>query len=216
MKNKIRFSSILGAAILVMSLFGGGCSTPPTAFESYFFDTKTNVTEHVSTVLTTNATTGAVIANVQTNLLPTVVSEPSVALKTWTGVISGVVNTVSPGSGGIVGIGLLGLASLFGINRHRKLNAALEVADVHETESVNTRIIAENFAQSIEVLREVLKTTPQGQALDVKIVDMLQRNQTSTGLIREAANIVQYTVNNEKAKAAAQKILALLPAQQPA
>lgn len=215
MNPKIHSSTFFASlALLVFTL--AGCSTPPTAFESYFFDTKTNVTEHVSTVLTTNATTGAVIANVQTNLLPTVVSEPSVALKSWAGLASTVVNTVSPGSGGIVGIALLGIASLFGINRHRKLNAALEVADVHETESSNTRIIAENFAQSIEVLREVLKTTPQGQALDVKIVDMLQRNQTSTGLIREAANIVQYTVNNEKAKAAAQKILALLPAQQPA
>ncbi len=198
---------------LVSALIGGGCSTPPSAVEDYFFDTKTNITAIVSEVITTNATTGAIIVNVQTNLLPTVTSAPSVALQSWASLASGVVNTVSPGSGGIVGVILLGLASIFGLNRHKKLNAANATLVGVSTQAQTAQTLAENFAQSIEVLREVLKTTPQGQAMDLKIVDMLQRNQMTVGLIREAVAIVDNTVSNAAAKAAAQKILALLPAQ---
>ena len=198
--------------ILVMALIGGCSSTAPSAVESYLFNTVTNYTPEVHAVMTTNAA-GVVFVNIQTNLLPTVTSAPSVALKSWAGLAGGVANTVSPGSGGIVGVILLGLAGLFGINRQRKLTAAVRKSDGFSNRANVAEALSENFAQSIEVLREVLKTTPQGQALDVKIVDMLQRNQMTVGLIREAVAIVDNTVSNASAKAAAQKILALLPAQ---
>lgn len=196
--------------ILVCALSGGCTSTAPSAVESYLFTTTTNYTPEVHTILTTN-TAGIVTANIQTNLLPTVTSAPSVALQSWAGLASGVANTVSPGSGGIVGLSLLGIAGFFGINRQRKLTEAVRVADGHAATATTAQAVAENFAQSIEVLREVLKTTPQGQAMDLKIVDMLQRNQMTVGIIRDAAAIVDNTVSNAAAKSAAQKILALLP-----
>jgi hypothetical protein len=196
---------------LVLALNGGCSSTAPSAVESYLFTTTTNYTPEVHTILTTN-TAGIVTANVQTNLLPTVTSSPSVALQSWAGLASGVANTISPGSGGIVGLSLLGIAGFFGLNRQRKLTEAVRVSEGHESAATTAQALAENFAQSIEVLREVLKTTPQGQALDVKIVDMLQRNQMTVGIIREAVGIVENTVSNAAAKATAQKILALLPA----
>ena len=191
--------------ILVFSLMGCG-TTPPAALESYLFDTRTNFTPVVSVI--TNA---AGIVNVQTNMLPTVTQTPSVALQSWAGLASGVANTVSPGSGGIVGLGLLGAAGFFGLNRQRKLTTAVRESEGHASAATTAQAVAENFAQSIEVLREVLKTTPQGQALDVKIVDMLARNQMTVGIIRDARAIVDNTVSNEAAKSAAQKILALLP-----
>lgn len=197
---------------LVLALTGGCSSTAPSAVESYLFTTTTNYTPEVHTVMTTN-TAGIVTANIQTNLLPTVTQTPSVALQSWAGLASGVANTISPGSGGIVGLSLLGAAGFFGLNRQRKLTQTVRAAEGHADRAQTAELIAENFAQSIEVLREVLKTTPQGQVMDAKIVDMLQRNQMTVGIIREAVSIVENTVSNAAAKATAQKILALLPAQ---
>jgi hypothetical protein len=215
------FLALIGAFCLT------GCgTTPPAPFEQYLFTSVTNYTPKVETVTVTNTVTvtvtntaGAVhdqaivsvITTQQTNMLATVTTTPSVALQSWAGLASGVANTVSPGSGGIVGLGLLGIAGFFGINRQRKLTEAVRASEGHASAATTAQAVAENFAQSIEVLREVLKTTPQGQVLDVKIVDMLQRNQMTVGLIRDAAAIVDNTVSNAAAKAAAQKILALLP-----
>lgn len=220
---------LLGFICLILAFSLTGCgTTPPAALENYLFVTTTNyvpkiviVTNTIERVVTVTNDAGQVIVQpvientvlVTTNQIATVTSTPSVALQSWAGLASGVANTVSPGSGGIVGLGLLGAAGFFGLNRQRKLTQAVRGAEQTEKEFFTAQALAENFAQSIEVLREVLKTTPQGQALDVKIVDMLARNQMTVGIIRDAAAIVDNTVNNAAAKSAAQKILSLLPAQ---
>lgn len=216
---------LLGFSLLcLVSLMGCG-TTPPAALENYLFVTTTNyvpkiitVTNTVERIVTVTNDAGQVSVQpirentviVTTNQIATVTQTPSVALQSWAGLASGVANTVSPGSGGIVGVSLLGLAGFFGINRQRKLTAAVRESEGHAATATTAQAVAENFAQSIEVLREVLKTTPQGQALDLKIVDMLQRNQLTVGIIRDAAAIVDNTVSNEAARDTARKILALL------
>lgn len=207
MKKLTTLFAAMPAFVFLAVVLLSGCSTPPSAFEDYLFDRQTNFVSVVSEVATTNATTGAVVVNVQTNILPTITQTPSVALQSWAGLASGVANTVSPGSGGIVGIALLGVAGLFGLNRQRKLTQVTRESAGHAEAASTSQAVAENFAQSIEVMREVLKRTPQGQALNVKIVDMLQRNQMSVGIIEDAAEIVAATVDNDKAKRAAQMIL---------
>ncbi len=202
MKTKLIIASIAAMAAIIV-----GCTTtPPAALESYLFDIKTNLTPTVLTV--TNA---AGVTFQEERLIPVVTQTPSAALNSWAALASGVANAVSPGSGSLVGIGLLGASGFFALNRQRKLTAAVQGAEQTEKEFFTAQTLAENFAQSIEVIREVLKTTPQGQSLDVRIVDMLHKNQVSIGLIREAVAIVENTVSNSAAKDAARKILSLIP-----
>ena len=217
----------LGFSLLcLVSLLMGCGTTPPAALENYLFVTTTNyvpkivtVTNTIERIVTVTNEAGQVIVQpviektvlLTTNLIGSVTQTPSAALQSWAGLASGVANTVSPGSGGIVGIALLGIAGFFGLNRQRKLTEAVQAADANSERAGTAEIVAQNFAQSIEVLREVLKTTPQGQVLDAKILKMLKQNQVTVGIIREAADIVAHTVNNDTAKLAAHKILQALP-----
>ena len=223
-------SKLLLGFCFVSILWGGGCSTPPAALENFLFVTTTNyvpkivvVTNTIERIVTVTNQSGLVesqpvretILTVQTNLLPTVTVQPSAAFVTTSSAAGAALNTLAPGAGSWLSLLLSAVAGFFALNRQRRLTQAVQLAAGHESKASTAQAVAENFAQSIEVIREVLKTTPQGQALDVKIVDMLQRNQMTVGIIREAVSIVENTVSNEAAKSAAQKILSLLPPQPP-
>jgi hypothetical protein len=227
MKTKILIAAIFAA--LAGLLFVPGCATPPPAFTDYIFDYSTNYTAKtvpVATnivereVVTTNAATGDIIIQpiretvieTVTKQIPTIEVVPSPEMKSWGALISTVAESVSPGSGSVVGLGLLGLVSMFGINQKKRLTNAEREAQGLQERVGTLGTVADSFAQSIEVLREVLKTTPQGRALDLKIVDMLQRKQIQVGIVLEAARIVSESVYNEDAKRIAQKILETLPA----
>ena len=200
----------LGFLLLSLVLLGG-CSSQPTSVERFLFDVKTNEVARVS--ITTNTVGGIATIAAQTNIAQEVIWTVKPTVTTVSNIGAGIVDNLFPGIGKLALILLTGFLSLFGLNRQRKLTEAANRADVHYERANTANAVAQNFAQSIEVLREILKTTPQGQALDLKIVDMLQRHQLTAGIIREAVSIVGNTVNNDAAKSAAGKILALLPPQ---
>ena len=200
----------LGFLLLSLVLLGG-CSSQPTSVERFLFDVKTNEVARVS--ITTNTVGGIATIAAQTNIAQDVIWTVKPTVTTVSNIGAGIVDNLFPGIGKLALILLTGFLSLFGLNRQRKLTEAANRADVHYERANTANAVAQNFAQSIEVLREILKTTPQGQALDLKIVDMLQRHQLTAGIIREAVSIVGNTVNNDAAKSAAGKILALLPPQ---
>lgn len=224
MKIKLSFAAILGAAFLAVALLG--CSTTNPVV-SYLFDVTTNTVatvKHVTNTVErvqaeTNALTGAVLIQpirevvivAQTNLTGTIDVKPSAALQSWAGLAGVVGDTIAPGAGKGVLAALLGGAGIFAFNTRRKLNAARETASEYSNDSQTNYAIAENFAQSIETIRNVIKGVPQLAPLDAKIVDMLHKNQVSVGLIREAATIVRETVDKDAAKSAAQKLLDMLP-----
>ena len=215
MKNNLtallrRATIPLSFTFLILVLLGG-CSSQPTSVERFLFDVKTNEVARVS--ITTNTVGGIATIAAQTNIAQEVIWTVKPTVTTVSNIGAGIVDNLFPGIGKLALILLTGFLSLFGLNRQRKLTEAANRADVHYERANTADAVAQNFAQSIEVLREVLKTTPQGQALDVKIVDMLQRHQLTAGIIREAVSIVGNTVNNDAAKSAAGKILALLPPQ---
>ena len=195
----------------LLGLLLGGCSSQPTSVERFLFDVKTNQVAHVT--ITTNIINGVATIAAQTNIAQEVIWTVKPTVTTVSNIGAGIVDNLFPGIGKLALILLTGFLSLFGLNRQRKLTEAANRADVHYERANTADAVAENFAQSIEVLREILKTTPQGQALDLKIVDMLQRHQLTAGIIREAVRVVENTVSNDAAKSAAGKIHALLPTQ---
>lgn len=222
MKSKLKY--ILGAviaAIIVTTIFSG-CSSTPGPVVRYLFDINTNYTAQVVTnwnvenIITTNAAGFEFVepvkkATIVSNAVGEVTVKPSAALQSWAGLAAVVGDSVAPGAGKGVLAALLGGAGLFAVNQRRKLTAARETVTDLSDEHQRATVIAENFAQSIETLREVIKSTPQLKPLDDKIVAMLQRNQATVGLVQEAATIVRNSVSNEAAKRAAQKILDALP-----
>lgn len=204
----------------LLALMLGGCSAPPSSVERYFFDLKTNLVPVVK--LTTNVVerverstneVGAVVLQPVretvilsgTNYAAEITMAPSPAFKSWAALASGVADVVSPGSGSLLGLGLLGGASVYGLNRRRRWLAA-------ENQAETSSALAENLAQGVEIAREVIKTTPQGSQLNRQLVEVLQRNQVAAGVIRDAALIVSQTVDNEKAKRAADLIREIVPA----
>ena len=199
---------LLGFLILV-SL--GGCSSSPTSVERFLFDVKTNEVARVS--LTTNTVGGITHVASQTNITQDVIWTVKPTVTFVSNISASIADQLFPGIGKLVLILFTGVLGIFGYNRQRKLTAAIATNEETTSDYHAANAVAENFAQSIEVLREILKTTPQGQALDVKIVDMLQRHQLTAGIIREAVRVVENTVSTDAAKSAARKILALMPPQ---
>ena len=200
-------SIILLGFCLVLTL--GGCSTSPSSVERYFFDTATNTVATVT--ITTNTVGGVTHLATQTNIAQEVIWTIKPTVTSVTNIGASIVDQIFPGIGKLMLILTTGFLGIFGFNRQRKLNDALNETNELSGRNETLTTVSESFAQSIEMLREILKTTPQGQALDVKIVDMLHRNQVSVGIIREAVAIVENTVSNAAAKSAASKILSLLP-----
>ena len=193
----------------LLGLLLGGCSSQPTSAERFLFDVKTNEVAHVS--LTTNTVGGITHVASQTNIAQEVIWTIKPTVTSVTNIGASVVDQLFPGLGKLALIILTSILGVFGYSRSKKLSAALDESSTHSTRADNLNIVAETLTQSLEVFREVLKQTPQGQALNVKLTDMLQRNQISAGIITEVAQIVSATVDNDKAKRAANAILATLP-----
>jgi len=169
--------------VLLLSAFGFlfllGCASTPFAWESKFYDIQTNITPVVvyqtntvtrtnvieSVVTTTNvaAATGAIEITMTPTREYTVVSEPVVTIKT--NLLVDYLYTANPnagtiartggaigepfGVGGLVSTAVTGLFGIWAAIRSRR----------------NGKLAA-GLAQGIEVASEVLRTTPQGGALD--------------------------------------------------
>ena len=201
----------LAALSLVPILLVAGCTSPaPSAVERFLFTTITNYTPRV--VSLTNVVGNEMTVTVQTNLTPVIEFTPSPQALAWSSAVASIADMFAPGVGKLTLLASTGALGVYGISRRRKLQDALAVADGHEADSKTYMTATETLAQTLEVFREVLKTTPQGQALNAKLTDLLVNNQMTAGVIREVATVVSATVNNEKAKRAAQMILDTLPA----
>ncbi len=97
-----------------------------------------------------------------------------------------VVDLVVPGVGSLVALALGGLYHVYCQARNKKVSAAL--------------------VQGVETAREVLATTPQGQALDAALVKWLRDNQKAAGVIEAVAGLVDDVTDNPAAVVAAQEI----------
>jgi hypothetical protein len=171
------------------------------------------VVERTNVVFVTNANTGSVsgfatrvavatnmVAAVVTNVVPVfmtnVVQVPITNLVERPEVVAGIsaagsiVNTFFPGVGSIVALALGGLYHGYRQVRNRKVNEAL--------------------IQGVETAREVLATTPQGQAADAQFVRWLMQNQKEAGVFTTIASLLEQLGDNPAAKLTAQEILGRL------
>lgn len=181
--------------VTVFALFTSGCAIGgkhPSALESKLYSVQTNVTEVVivktNYVTVTNEVGGIVVKEEHTpttNKVTTYALEPNPAQQailketaTGLGNIFGV--------GGLAGAAISGLYSIWASARNRKVNTAL--------------------IQGIETAREVLTTTPQGEAADAEFVRWLKAHQRETGVISLVSSLVAKTADNDAAKSAAELI----------
>ncbi len=230
MKSKLSIIVLFPVCLLVgCSLFGNGASAP-NAVESKFFDINTNLVPRVSqvtnivpvyqtniVVLTygvTNTTTKEVTpvqvtnlvtqttyaTNIQTvtNVVPMYQMTPGSTAKAAE-TIGGMVGAPF-GVGGLITTGLAGAFGLYSSLRNKALAGTATLANQ----------ASGALAQNIETLMEVLKTTPQGQALQPLIQNYLVKHQTEAGVIQTVATIVDNTVDNAAAKQSADAILAAM------
>lgn len=185
-------------------LFGlvllSGCQLSPTPIEQHFFTITTNTVPTVTVQAVTNAATQAVLWTHTTNYATEYVysvSTNAAALAAASGRVAG---TFGP-YGELVGAGLAGVFGLWGALRSRKAAAYVNASGA--------------LAQTIEIFREVLKTTPQGQTLNEKLTAQMMKHQVELGVIREVAAVVSGQVNNATAKSLADALLKEIPKQTP-
>ena len=137
------------------------------------------------TVLVTNTIPVFATNLVQMPVTNLVASPAALATITATG---DVVNTFLPGVGSLVVLLLGGLYHGYRQVRNRKVNEAL--------------------VQGVETAREILTTTPQGQAADAQFVKWLMEHQKEAGVFTTVANLVDTLSDNPAAKLTAQEIAA--------
>lgn len=225
MKN-LTVKSMLAVAIVVPCLFAipliTGCNlfgknaAPPTAFDRKAFDVVTNivykvenVTNHIPVYDTNYQVEVITITNEQnvvkqvfaTNYIPIInfsnqvvtvtnrveqydYSHPSQTSQTVSSIAGTLSNMGMPGIGSLVSMGIIGALGIYGKLRGNKTSAAL--------------------AQGIETAREVIKTTPQGQALDAEYQKWLVSHQSAAGVINAVTAIVNKNVNTPTGEAIAE------------
>lgn len=181
MKTTLLF---LAAALVLI-----GCSSTPYQWETKFYDIKTNTTPQV--VVQTNADN---VITYKTN----VVVEYLYTANTNSAAASQIGGSIAApfGLGGIVTSSLLGLSTIWGAIRSRRLNK-----------------VAAGLVQGIEVASEVLRTTPQGNELDEKLKIWLQAHQAESGTIASVLQLMNSTVDNQEAREVALKLKAEIEAR---
>lgn len=196
-----------------------GCSTTPTKFDQAVADVQTNYVPHlvlqtnvvtvVNTVTKTNevgvpvpvfVTNLTSVVTYQTNLVPQYVLTPNAAMTGAANAAGTVGNYFVPGTGGLISGGLLALLSIFLGIRNRKF--AGENSTLAQSAAVLTQII--------ETGRAVMASSPQGQKAADAFTQWMVSHQAETDTIAEITKIVKESTNSAEAKAAADKILALI------
>ena len=228
MKDKMRKAvcglvAIVGMAMLVTM---GGCATLDRVYDKevtwanqpvakvvtntlVVTNVVPQIVERTKVVMVTNEVTGAVsgyvarepvatnlVTMLVTNKIPVFetnivqvpvtnfVAKPS-ALATIEAT-GGVVNTFLPGVGSVLALLLGGLYHGYRQIRNRKVNEAL--------------------VQGVETAREILTTTPQGQAMDAQFVSWLMAHQKEAGVFTTVSTLVDALTDNPAAKLTAQEI----------
>lgn len=214
----------LSLGVLCVSL--AGCATkPPSKFEQAYFNIITNppVISVITNVIPFNV--------YQTNVVPVIMTNVQGVLEIRTNVTvvaltqyqtNTIVLTNAPesyvftpgagaaqvravgtevgnifGVGGIVGTGIGMLFSLWGYVRSRKSN-----------------LTAVNIAQTVETMREFIKSLPNGQTYDNELVNWMQQNQANAGVLQSVIGLISQEVSNPDAKEAARQIQQIISSLQ--
>lgn len=241
--TKLRLIGAAFGISLSLGLNGcSSTATTPTKFESFLFEQHTNPMPQI--VFQTNVLTVIKEVPVTNQVTITRTNEQNIVIPTFsnyvttvqvpvfqTNVVQGtnfvpvISQTAGAGSNAVTSIGAVA-GDLFGVgglvkaglgavfagfltwrNRQFAVNSAVQAASVAQT-------TAETFAQNIETLLTVLKTTPQGQKLEPLIKNYLMTHQKEAGVIDNVASIIDSSVSEGAAKTSAETILNALKALQ--
>ena len=186
-------------AVSFVLLFLSACTafrngSPPTKAEQQLFTVQTNYVPSVITVTNPPAAPGLPpTVTTQTNLTPNYTYSPGPVIKdvqTGVGLI--------PGYGSLAGMGIGVLAALWGWIRSSKNGTT-----------------AATLAQSVETIREFIKTLPNGANYDNALTSWLQQHQADTGTIDSVLALLEKDVSNADAQVAAQQIRATIQSLNP-
>lgn len=188
---------------LLLGLLATGCGTPaqraPSATELKYYDVKTNFIEVVAVVSnapaageTSNAQRSTLNVQPVTNRVEEYTFTPNAHAQLTANTGAAVGNIW--GVGAPVGAGILGLFSLWGLWRSRKSAVAS----------------AAELAQIIETGRQVLRAMPNGEKYEAEWKAWMVKHQAETETIAAVSQLVANSVDNEKAKGAAQSIVNLI------
>lgn len=220
-------SFALGPFVLLLLMALSGCASPLAS--KALFQVTTNyvpqvhVIEHVvtNTVIQTNVVQWSITNTVAG--VPTVTERTNVVLvpveRTVTNTIT-VTNQVPVSvevlprevitsgvaiTGGMAGpwgtfaaVAITGLLGVWARARQRKINAQLAGQVQHQTDA------AVVLAESIEVAREILKNTPQGQQTEAAYLNWLKGHQRTAGVVATVTDLVDKHVDNQAARQVAQ------------
>ena len=222
--NKIL--SIVGAtAFFVCAVTIISCSSvPPTKVEQYLFNIQTNlaakVVQSTNVITTTNFVTvtrtnevtqpgGAVVTNVVTVAVPQVQVTTNVV--TVTNLVPTYIYTTGQGAQTVKVIGAEA-GGLFGVGGAVSSGLGALLAAWMWFRSSKKAASANNLAQTIETVREFIKTLPNGANYDTVLTNWMQKNQASAGVLNDVLSILQKEVSNPDAKVAAAQVQAALAA----
>ena len=187
------------AAIMV------ACANAPTAFERKFYDVETNHVPRVVLVTNVVPVTSSAAGSVEgaspewrTNVEFVTNTEESYTFKPNTNAAA-LVSTASKAAGlfgpwgELVGVVLGGIIGGYGLLRSSR---AAKTAAV--------------LAQVIETGRQVLQSTPQGQAIDDEWKLWMIQHQAEQGVITDVMRLLEKAVDEPSAKAVAQKLVQVM------
>lgn len=224
MKQRLNIRTAIYVTLGMCIFTVAGCSvigrnpSPPTALEAKFFDFETNSVPRMvtvtNTVLQTNMVT-VTTTNELNQIIPRFVEQvvpvPQIVnLTNWHDDITytpkasttaaiqtaGTIgNAVYPGVGGII-VGVLGgIAAAWG-----KLRGAKKTNGV--------------LVQNVQAAREVLKTVPGGDKLDLAFTSFIQKHQNEVGVAGNVADLIKEFVNSAESREAAGEIKEMIAAFQ--
>jgi len=191
----LKLSLLLLTCLGIVSCAAWRNGAPPTKTEAALFTVQTNYVPTIVTVTNPPAAPGQPpTVSTTTNLTPNYVYTPGHVVKDVETGVSAI-----PGYGGLASLGIGALAAVWGWIRSSK-----------------NQNVGITLAQSIETIREFIKTLPNGANYDDALTSWLQSHQAETGTIAGVMQMLENDVSNPDAVVAAQQIRATIQALNPA
>lgn len=235
LKTAVAFWAIAAG---IACLYLAGCTTTPTPtkWETKFFDIQTNYIPKIVVITNVVPATNVVeqvvyktnqvdqyhleIVPVTNTLVETVLRTNVVSLTnqveiyhytpgTNAAMVGGIAGTAAApfGWGGVVGTGMAGLFAAWAAYRNRQNAARAAGLGVDYAQSQAT---AAALAQIIETGRQVLQTTPQGQAIDAQWKQWMIQHQVETGTIQNVLGLLNNVVDEASAKVVASQLSSMI------
>lgn len=237
MNIKKQWAVTVGAASLALlagALLLAGCATgaerSPTALEQRLFTIQTNyvptvhvvtntivVTQAVQTVITNVVVQpplpGATVPIFVTNVIPQITEYLSTNYVQATQSVTVPVYSYMPGTNATaIADGAETIGSLFGVGSIAKIAVGGLFGLWGLLRSSKANKTAAVLVQGTQVAREMLSRTPQGQALDQKLVTFLIQHQAEAGVVQHVTELVRDHVSDVSAKNVADQLLEELAA----